>query len=71
VSLWADCLDWLMLVGTMLDVSLSPIGDTAAVAAFLWTVWSEYKKKVFTVSVGGSVGNGPIGEGAHLVLLSW
>jgi hypothetical protein len=25
----------------MPDISLSPIGDTAAVAALLWTVWRE------------------------------
>jgi hypothetical protein len=34
-----------MLMGTMPDISLSPIGDTAAVAALLWTVWHERGSK--------------------------
>jgi hypothetical protein len=29
----------------MPDISLSPIGDTAAVAALLWTVWRERGSK--------------------------
>jgi hypothetical protein len=30
---------------TMPDISLSPIGDTAAVAALLWAVWHERASK--------------------------
>jgi hypothetical protein len=34
----------------MPDLSFSPIGDTAAVAALLWTVWRERgSKKAFAV----------------------
>jgi hypothetical protein len=29
----------------MLDLSFSPIGDTAAVAALLWAVWHERGSK--------------------------
>jgi hypothetical protein len=29
----------------MPDLSFSPIGDTAAVAALLWTVWRERESK--------------------------
>jgi hypothetical protein len=29
----------------MPDLSFSPIGDAAAVAALLWTVWHDVQKK--------------------------
>jgi hypothetical protein len=32
-------------LGIMPDLSFSPIGDAAAVAALLWTVWHDVQKK--------------------------
>jgi hypothetical protein len=40
----------------MPDLSFSPIGDTAAVAALLWTVWRERSsKKAFAARTPSTV----------------